>query len=81
MLNIIKSDNGEIKIFGKDNKRKEKEIKEDIGVVLDNTFFPEILCPKDINKIMKFTYKNWDENLFQNYMNCFLKWVKVRLII
>ena len=41
ILNVIKIDSGEIKIFGKDYKNE--EIKESIGVVLDNTFFPEIL--------------------------------------
>ena len=71
MLNIIKSDNGEIKIFGKDNKRKEKEIKEDIGVVLDNMFFPELLNAKDINNSMKDIYKNWDSKLYFSYLKEF----------
>lgn len=71
MLNIIKSDNGEIKIFGKDNKRKEKEIKEDIGVVLDNIFFPELLNAKDINNSMKDIYKNWDSKLYFSYLKEF----------
>lgn len=71
MLNTIKSDNGEIKIFGKDNKRKEKEIKEDIGVVLDNMFFPELLNAKDINNSMKDIYKNWDSKLYFSYLKEF----------
>ena len=71
MLNIIKSDNGEIKIFGKYNKRKEKEIKEDIGVVLDNMFFPELLNAKDINNSMKDIYKNWDSKLYFSYLKEF----------
>ena len=71
MLNIIKSDNGEIKIFGKDNNRKEKEIKEDIGVVLDNMFFPELLNAKDINNSMKDIYKNWDSKLYFSYLKEF----------
>ena len=71
MLNIIKSDNGEIKIFGKDNKRKEKEIKEDIGVVLDNMFFPELLNAKDINNSRKDIYKNWDSKLYFSYLKEF----------
>ena len=58
ILNIIKVDEGKIKIFNKDNKEYDSLIKEDIGVVLDNSFFPEILTPKDINAVMKKTYKN-----------------------
>jgi len=71
ILNIINTDNGSIKIFGKDNKTAEKIIKEDIGVVLDDMFFPEILVPKDINSILKKVYKNWDQELFYKYLNEF----------
>lgn len=71
MLNIIKSDGGEIRIFGKDYQRDEKEIKEDIGVVLDNMFFPELLHAKDINATMKNIYKTWDSELFYSYLKDF----------
>lgn len=69
MLDIIKRDNGSIKIFDKDNLEAECEIKEDIGVVLDNLFFPELLNANDINSIMKSTYKNWDSNMYYNYLD------------
>jgi len=71
ILNIISSNKGNIKIFGKDIKINESEIKENIGVVLDNMFFPELLMPKDINSIMKDVYKNWDEQLFSKYLSEF----------
>lgn len=68
ILDIIKNYNGEIKIFGLDNKNSDKEIKEDVGVVLDDMFFPEILMPNDINSIMKDAYKNWDSKLYFKYL-------------
>lgn len=68
ILDIIKNYKGEIKIFGLDNKKDDKTIKEDIGVVLDDMFFPEILMPIDINSIMKDNYKNWDSNLYFKYL-------------
>ena len=71
ILNIIKPEYGEIKIFDKNNKKYESIIKEDIGVVLDGMFFPEILTPNDINFIMKDIYKNWDKELFYKYLNNF----------
>lgn len=71
MLNIVKIDSGEIKIFEKDYKKDEKEIKEDIGVVLDNMFFPELLNAKDINNTMKDIYKNWDSKLYFSYLKDF----------
>lgn len=71
ILNIIDIDGGSIKIFDKDSKKEESLIKEDIGVVLDNTFFPELLTPRDINIIMKDIYSNWDIELYNNYLKKF----------
>ena len=71
ILNIINRDSGQIKIFGLDNKENERKIKEDIGVVLDDSFLSEYLNPSDINKIMKNIYKNWDEKLYFKYIEEF----------
>ena len=71
ILNIVKKDSGEIKIFEKDSEEHELEIKEDIGVVLDNTFFPEMLNAKNIDFIMKDIYRNWDSQLFYQYLKEF----------
>ena len=71
ILNVINVDNGEIKIFNLDNKKAEKKIKQNVGVVLDDSFLSEYLNPKDINKIMKNFYENWDEKLYFNYIEKF----------
>lgn len=71
ILDIIKNYKGEIKIFDLDNRKDAKKIKEDIGVVLDDMFFPEILTPNDINSIMKDIYKNWDCELYYKYLTDF----------
>lgn len=71
ILNIINTESGEIKVFEKDNRKYEKEIKEDIGVVLDDSFLSEYLTPNDINKIMKNIYKRWDEKLYFKYIEDF----------
>lgn len=68
ILGIIKQDSGEIKIFNENQKAHENKIKEDIGVVLDNAFFPETLNAKNINSIMKNIFKNWDEKLFFGHL-------------
>lgn len=69
ILNIINIDAGEIKIFNKDSKKYDSLIKEDIGIVLDNIFFPELLTAGDIDTIMKDLYKTWDKELFYKYLN------------
>lgn len=71
ILNIINRDYGNIKILNRDNNKYESVIKEDIGVVLDGMFFPEILTSNNINTIMKDIYKEWDEKLFYKYLNDF----------
>ncbi len=69
ILNIIHIDSGTIKINGEDNKKEEK--KENIGVVLDNMFFPEILNAKDIELAMRGMVKNWDTQAYYNYLKEF----------
>ena len=68
ILNLINVDNGCVKIFGKNNI---DNVKEDIGVVLDNMFFPEIINAKDIDLVMKDIYKNWDSNMYFSYLDKF----------
>ena len=71
ILKIIKKDQGSIKIFDKDIDQEEVKTKENIGVVLDDMFFPEILNANDINSSMKDIYTSWDEDLFYNYLKEF----------
>ena len=71
ILDILRINKGEIKIFGKNIKSNENLIKEDIGVVLDNTFFPEVLNAKDIDSVMKSIYKSWDSKLYYTYLKEF----------
>lgn len=71
ILNLIHRDSGEISVFGKDNIEYEKQIKEEIGVVLDESSFPDNMKAADISIIMKNIYKNWDEHIFYNYLGRF----------
>ena len=71
ILNLIKPDKGEIKIFNKPNDKLNKEEREKIGLVLDDSFFSPILNIDDINKIMKRFYHTWNEDLYYNYVKEF----------
>lgn len=71
ILNLIDKEKGEIKIFGLDYQKEERKIKEDIGVVLDDSFLSEYLNPNDVHKMMKNIYKNWDEKLYFKYLEDF----------
>ncbi|HBA37943.1 MAG TPA: ABC transporter [Firmicutes bacterium] len=71
ILSILKPDTGKINIFGKSIDEDEASIKEEIGVVLDDMFLPEILMPKDINSIMSDVYQNWSRDDFFKYLKEF----------
>ncbi len=43
IMNLIRKESGDIQIFGKDNKKAEKEIKQNIGFVYDENHYYEDL--------------------------------------
>lgn len=61
ILHALERDSGEILVFGKDNRRFEKEIKQDIGVVQDECNLPRMFSAADIQTVMKRIYRNWDK--------------------
>ncbi|MBQ9279201.1 MAG: ABC transporter ATP-binding protein [Lachnospiraceae bacterium] len=71
ILNIVKKDEGEIKIFGLDNLNNETEVKENLAAVFDELPFNEDLNAKILSKVMSDIYKNWDEKVFFNYLDIF----------
>ncbi len=72
IMNALAYDEGEIKVLNINNQDKAfLNCKQDIGIVLDEAFFPDILTLNDVEKILKYTYKNWDSKLFYNYIEQF----------
>lgn len=71
LLDIIKKDFGEIRVFGKEMTADATDIKNDIGVVLDEPCFPELFKASNINSIMKNIYKNWNEETFFSLLKRF----------
>lgn len=71
ILNMIKTDSGNIKIFGRNNTENISDIKEDIGVVLDEAGIPDCLNSKEVGEIMKNTFKNWDGDYYNQLLRKF----------
>ncbi|MEI5905979.1 ABC transporter ATP-binding protein [Bacillus spongiae] len=71
MMNLLKPDAGEVKLFGLDYKTHEKAIKERIGFVYDGNVFFDGQNLKDIKRIVGPAYKNWDNVLFSRYTEQF----------
>lgn len=68
VLNMIKKEAGSVKIFGRDNEKNISDIKEDIGVVMDEAGIPDCLNAKEVGKIMKNTFRNWDDAYYNRLL-------------
>lgn len=71
ILNEVRRDAGKIRIFGKDNIRDELEVKKQIGVVFDESYFYEELTAEDVGKILKRVFQTWDQPLYEKYQKDF----------
>lgn len=71
IMNLLKKDAGQVLVFGLDNIRHEKEIKNRIGFVYDENYYYEELTPKEMGRIIAPLYKNWDDKAFSHYIRRF----------
>ena len=71
ILNMIKRDSGEIKVFGLDNIREEERIKDQIGVVFDECYYLEDWTLNDVEKAVSMFYKNWNSSIYEKYLKEF----------
>ena len=66
ILNMIKKNGGEVTVLGKN--KGISDIKNEIGVVMDEPGFPGFLNAKEINRIMKNIFSNWSDDTFFGYL-------------
>ncbi|MBR6103000.1 MAG: ABC transporter ATP-binding protein [Ruminococcus sp.] len=71
LLGIIRPDAGELKIFGKDTKEHELEIKRDISAVFDELPFHEQLNAKMLDKMLRNIFSGWSSEVFFGYTERF----------
>lgn len=71
VMNLMCRDGGEIQVFGLDNRRYEKEIKQRIGFVYDESHYYEDLSLLDNRRIVAAFYRGWDEKAFQQHLRNF----------
>lgn len=67
MLGLAHRDGGEIRLLERDALEEERSVKEEIGVVLDESSFHDALKVKDVDKILSRVYSQWDSALFRDY--------------
>ena len=71
IMNMLKKDNGTVKIFDKEYQVDDISIKEMIGYVGDIPGYMKEVKFKEIKKSIAPFYKNWDENLYKHYLKKF----------
>lgn len=71
ILGLTKKASGNIQIFGLDMEKDAKQIKNRIGVVLDDGCFYDELSLSEMKSIISSAYTTWSEQDFKRYMDMF----------
>jgi len=71
MLGLVMKDAGTVKFFGKDMDKYGHELKNRIGVVLDEGCFYDELTMKEMKSIIAPAYTSWNERDYKTYMERF----------
>ena len=71
ILNTIAQYGGSIKLFGKEMRDSDTDIRERIAVVYDGANFPSYLSANQVSDIMAGVYRHWDKTLFCHYLEKF----------
>ena len=72
LMGALRPDSGTASVLGVDVSSPEfRDVKEDVGVVLDEAYFPESLNAVQVGKIMAATYRRWDQRLYDSYLKRF----------
>lgn len=72
IMNALRRDGGAIRVLGMDNNDPAfTRLKEDIGVVLDEAHFPDLLTTKQLRRVLQCTYRQWEDGVFDDYLRRF----------
>ncbi len=71
IMDLIRFDEGEIRLFGKTHEEATEEIKQNIGFVYDENYFYEDLSINQNKNVVKMFYKNWNDDIFYHYLATF----------
>ncbi len=69
ILNLSSADSGTVRLLGMDHIQDEIAIKERIAVVFDELPFHDVFHAKQIARILRGVYSNWDDALYESYLD------------
>lgn len=71
IMDILKTDEGIIKVFGKDVRKWSKDIHEHVGFVAEPTGYMKEATLEQTRQMLAPFYKTWDDALFKRYVDAF----------
>lgn len=71
LMDLMRIDRGEIRLFGTTHAENTKEIKQRIGFVYDESHFYEDLTLEKNKRIIAPFYRNWDDEAFYHHIDKF----------
>ena len=71
LLHLTSKEAGIVRFFGLDMERSEKQIKDRLGIVLDDGCFYEELSLEEMKSIIAPAYTAWSERDFKQYLDMF----------
>ena len=61
LMGAVRADSGDIRVLGQvPGTAAFRAAKDDIGIVLDEAYFPEVMTALQVGQVMGRTYRNWD---------------------
>lgn len=71
ILNLVKKDEGQIRLFGLDHVGQELAVKDRIGFVNDENLYYEDLTVREMKNVVRGFYGRWDEGAFNRFVRHF----------
>lgn len=71
ILNIVKPEEGSVRIFGLDHRRDEITIKQELSAVFDELPFHDALTADGLNIILRDVFRAWNKETFFGYLDRF----------
>ena len=71
ILGLLKPDGGQVTLFGRPQTGDDLAVKEQIGVVMDGSFFSEYMTSADVGSSLRYFYKAFDPNQYRRWLDRF----------
>ena len=72
LMNALQPDSGTATVLGAETSSPAfQDAKEDIGVVLDEAYFPETLTATQVGRVMAGTYRRWSQRDYEDFLDRF----------